>query len=143
MVNNPIGRLLSRIKVEESGCWICTYTTNTHGYAQVSVFGQTIGAHRLMFEAAKGSIPSGLLVMHTCDNRRCVNPKHLILGTNDANMRDGAIKNRFVHKLELPEIAEIRRLNFEGLKQVQIGKMFRLNQGTISKIVNRKRRQHV
>lgn len=141
--SNPISRLLRRITVEESGCWTCSYKLNAYGYATVKVYGKTVTAHRLMFEAAKGSITSGLLVRHSCDNRRCVNPKHLVLGTDATNMKDAAVKNRMAHKLDLPDISEIRRLNIEGFSQVDLGKMFGLHQGTVSKIINRKRRQHV
>lgn len=51
---------------------------------------KTVSAHRLSYEVHKGAIPSGMMVRHTCDNKLCVAPDHLILGTAKDNAADAA-----------------------------------------------------
>jgi hypothetical protein len=52
--------------------------------------------HQLSYLANVGEIPDGLLVCHSCDNRKCMNPEHLFLGTNQDNMTDKMNKGRHV-----------------------------------------------
>lgn len=58
-----------------------------------------IVAHRVSYQIYKGPIPDGLFVCHHCDNRICVNPDHLFLGTTTDNMRDCIAKGRFVNPI--------------------------------------------
>lgn len=92
-------RLLSRIEIDATTqCWNYTgFLNDGYGHITVKRNGEykTIGAHRLSFEIFKRSIAAGLYVLHKCDNRRCVNPDHLFLGTHMDNMIDGVLKKRF------------------------------------------------
>ena len=65
-----------------TGCWLYKGYRQTCGYGQLYVEGRRILAHRMSWIAHKGEIPAGMLVCHTCDTPRCVNPEHLFLGTH-------------------------------------------------------------
>lgn len=91
------------------------------------------------------------MVCHTCDNRICVNPDHLFLGTNSDNMRDMVKKGRAnkqhgqVHrcaKLSNEDIEAIR-LNNDNLSQVELAAKYNVQQGHISKIIFRKNWKHL
>lgn len=137
------GHLLRNVQINQNGCWNWIRSVGFHGYGQIKIRGRNYSCHRIIWTIFKGKIPKGLFVLHRCDNRKCINPTHLFLGTNADNMRDAAQKNRFVHKLEIAEVSEVRRLSKEGFKQVRIASILGICQGHVSKILNRKRRKHI
>lgn len=87
-------RLLNRVRFGMSECWNWCGPTNGFGYGRFSYRGKPQQAHRVSFEAFCGPIPDGLSVLHRCDNRACINPDHLWLGTYSDNLRDAWAKGR-------------------------------------------------
>jgi hypothetical protein len=80
-----------------SGCWLWTGAVSRQGYGAVSrrIDGKRITlAHRYSWTIHRGSIPDGAQVLHRCDTPGCVNPDHLFLGDNAANVADKIAKGR-------------------------------------------------
>jgi hypothetical protein len=84
--------------VDKSECWLWKGGVLENGYG---IFhwveggkGKSRSAHRCAYELAYGPIAEGMMVLHTCDNRTCVRPDHLYLGTHEQNMRDMKERNR-------------------------------------------------
>ena len=81
-------------KRSENECWNWLGAINQNGYGKIYRDYTAKSAHRISFEMHKGSILKGKNVLHTCDNRRCVNPNHLYLGTFKDNTKDMIDKGR-------------------------------------------------
>jgi HNH endonuclease len=80
--------------IKSSGCWNWAAGVDKNGYGRFRVGLNKIRAPRMAYTLYRGDISDGLMVRHHCDNPACVNPFHLILGTNADNMADKVSRNR-------------------------------------------------
>ena len=78
----------------EDECWEWQRCRDKDGYGFVKYRQKMVKPHRLIWTFLNGSIPNNLLVLHTCDNPPCCNPRHLLLGTHMDNSNDKMAKGR-------------------------------------------------
>jgi HNH endonuclease len=86
MDEKALKRFLAKTR-SSSGCWLWTGAKDKDGYGKFSLDGISQRAHRVAYEHWKGDIPANHVIRHTCRNL-CVNPKHLLSGTQQQNMDD-------------------------------------------------------
>jgi hypothetical protein len=131
----------------ETACWEWK-GAGSHRYGTLSVNGKTDRTHRISWRMHRGEIPPGLYVCHHCDNRACVNPNHLFLGTHADNIRDAASKGRMCPPLHVGEahhsailttekVREIRRRASTGKRgiQRQLARELGVKDNTINRVV--------
>jgi len=139
------------VKVDKSGgCWEWTAGKNAGGYGQIGFDGKMRAAHRISWIMENGIIPKGMLICHVCDNRACVNPAHLFLGTHKDNTQDAVKKGRMANgessglsRLTEKQVLSIRREYAEGKTQLELARKYNVSRITIHKIVTRKTWKHI
>jgi hypothetical protein len=89
-----VERIKRKLVAGPHGCHLWTGWVNIKGYGQTCFHRKNERCHRLMWEAAHGAIPKGLIVCHTCDTPACCNVQHMWLGTIWQNGQDAKVKKR-------------------------------------------------
>jgi hypothetical protein len=89
-------RFWSKVEVTQNTCrcWEWKARRNSFGYGQFKLHGVVTLAHRVAVMLAGTQLDPDSVVMHTCDNPACCNPKHLIVGTHQLNVADRVAKRR-------------------------------------------------
>jgi hypothetical protein len=124
-------------------CQITDWPLNNWGYGQKTIKGKKVHAHRDAYERANGPIPDGMVVRHTCDNPACINPAHLLIGTQKDNVRDCIERGRRFDNsgsnhprthLTPDDVKAIRYACKQKIPQRVIGSWFGIQQQAVSKI---------
>jgi hypothetical protein len=144
------------IPAGDGGCIEWQGHRSPSGYGVMGFLGKVHRAHRVSYTVNVGPIPDGMCVCHSCDNRACVNPAHLFLGTHAENMADMASKKRSnnsaavasrlmsekrprgerhgMSKYNDETILSIRRLRHDGWKLKEIAARFDMPWQTVQGI---------
>jgi hypothetical protein len=127
----------------ERGCIPWIGATNGRGYGQIRVGAASDGlmlAHRASWILNRGPIPSGLFLLHECDNPRCVNVEHLRLGTQKENMTDAWARGRctgeHLRKLPNDKHASVFAMRDFGMTHQAIADVFLVSRPLISNILS-------
>jgi hypothetical protein len=128
-------------KKSDNECWEWTGPIQPNGYGQINYNYKKKYVHRVSYEIHFGKIYDNLLVCHSCDNRKCVNPKHLFLGTHLDNSHDMVSKGRAVNptkwaaKITFKDAENIRELNSIGFHVDFLSTRYELTRSTIRNII--------
>lgn len=140
-------------RADEDACWNWLAGKSASGYGN---FLNHL-AHRVAYQLMVGKIPDGMVVMHICDNRSCVNPKHLSIGTHKDNSIDMVKKNRHKdwsgenhgnHKLTDEQARYIKNNFIKGNRwhkgnSQELADMFGVTSELIRKVATGKRWKHI
>ena len=133
-------------------CWIWTAYVNRSGYGEVGrkFPRRAETAQRVAWELANGGPVGELCALHRCDNRACVNPDHIFLGTRTENMADKVAKGRQLRGERCPvailteaTVREARRLRSEGVRTSEIARRLGIKYNTLRGVLSRQNWRHV
>lgn len=152
-IRTYIDRFWGRVNVAgDNDCWEWTRGTTSDGYGVFHFGNSSIRAHRFSYQQSNGRITEHECVLHSCDNTRCVNPKHLWIGTRAENNADKESKKRGIHPVQwagesntnavltTPEVVAARVMHRKGLPQARIAKLLGVSTASVSMIVSGERR---
>lgn len=135
-----------------TNCWEWVASTDGTGYGMFYINGKIVKAHRASWQLYFGEIPPSMLVLHKCDNRKCINPRHLFLGNHKDNSQDMIKKGRNrpvigeahgMSRLKEPQVSEIKKLIKSGMAQRKIAAKFFISAATVCNISKKRYWTHV
>lgn len=141
-------RFWSKVEMGGTDCWLWTGCVDALGYGRVnpqSSMGEN-RAHRFAYRLFVSEIPIGMNILHCCDVRRCVNPKHLFIGTQADNVADMISKGRHrtgdvsgehngMAKLTEGEVSRMRDLRANGWTHSELAREFGVTAMTVNRAV--------
>lgn len=145
---NLNGRFWANVSIgQPDQCWLWQRRKNHDGYGEIMVDGRKLRAHRVSWSFENGEIPKGSEICHTCDNRACCNPAHLLAASHAFNIADMMAKGRQAvgeaasgAKLLPAQVREIRRAVGS---QRQIGEQFGISGAQVGSIRRRVSWRHL
>ena len=137
-------------KVASNGCMECTsHYTDRQGYPHITRNSRRWRMSRYIYTSQHGEIPDGLQIRHQCDNPKCINIKHLLIGTHQDNVDDKVDRNRqlmgvnvHTNKLTEAEVLEIRKIG-RSVTIEKLADIFGCTDVNISCILLRKTWKHI
>ena len=128
-------------KREPDECWPWQGAVSRHGYGKFSIGRKEYAASNMAYRLARGDVPAGMLVCHSCDNRACCNPSHLFLGTFADNNGDARRKDRTAFgernsraKLTSSEVVAIRERVHRGDAKADVAREYGVDKTLIGRI---------
>lgn len=130
-----------------TGCWMWTASAMNSGYGQFGHNGTMRQAHRVSYELHIGPIPSGRSILHSCDNKLCVNPAHLRPGTHSENIKEAYARNRRAKpdvagekhpraSIKMVDAIRMRDLRTAGMTVTAIARRYGVKRSLVSDVVN-------
>lgn len=132
-------RIRQRIAINERGCWIWQGALSKEMYGQIRVGSTVLRTHRVTYLCVNGPIPRGKVVRHTCDNAKCCNPAHLVIGDHDDNTQDIIDRGRAAARrrvLTAEEVAEVIALRKAGRTKREICEALHCNWQAVSRAID-------
>lgn len=141
---------LQTARPADGSCWEWQGYTK-FGYGRIHIDGEpSIGAHRVSYELFVGQIPEGLILRHTCDNRACCNPAHLVPGTYGDNTADMLERGRDCHgeahpwsKLSAEAVRVARAERSKGIEINELARRLGVDRTTLANAIHGKTWRHV
>src|ERR1035437_2127734 len=145
---NAEERFWAKVKKTLFGCWewqAAIVPTTGYGAFTFESY-KVVSAHVFSWILKHGPVPKGMCVLHECDNRKCVRPSHLWLGTRDDNMQDMIQKGRAIHacgsqssaaKLT-EEIVRKARVESKNTITAELARKYGVTHATMSRVLERK-----
>jgi len=151
MRDSELARFMAKVQInqaDENACWLWTGALEKVGYGSINLRFRTRRASRVSYLHFNGDLPEGAFVCHTCDNKRCVNPRHLYCGDMSSNVLDSVFRGQAKRgedhvqaKLTNEQVAQIKELYVPGIvTQKELSSQFGVDQSIISRIIGGRRR---
>lgn len=138
-MNKTIKDYLRHTEENSTGCMLWTRCLNTDGYPRANIRGNTNGkVHREVCSLHLGRDITGYVVRHTCDNPRCINPEHLVLGTATQNVQDRTERGRCHNHVSDEDLEIVKALREAGLTYKRISQILNIKIKRVEYIVKKK-----